>query len=97
MSEKEKIKRDEVLNVISEIETLAGEIFNTINSYDTAVAVRTALETVLKVLPVVGKRYRSVKVVGAILEIAEDGIMFERSYYTGEKYKDITLVSKEEK
>lgn len=100
MSEKEKIKIEETLEVASEIKTLVGEMFSKINSYD-AVAVRTALEAVLEavleVLPVAGKRYRSVEVVGVIVQIEDEGVLFERSYYTAEKYKDITLVSKEEK
>lgn len=96
MSEKEKIKIDETLEVVSEIKTLVGKMFKEIGSYDDAVAVRTALEAMLKVLPVVGKKYRSVKVAGVIVEIVEEGVLFERSYYTKETYKDV-IVSKEEK
>ena len=84
-------------DVVYEIKKLIEKAYDTINSYDDAVAVRTALETVLKVLPVAGKRYRSVEVVGVIVQIEDEGVLFERRYYTGEKYKDITLVSKEEK
>lgn len=93
----EKEKKDEILEVVSEIKALVGEMFGKINSYGSAVTVRTALEAVLKVLPVVGKRYRSAEVVGVIVQIEDEGIMFERSCYTAEKYKDITLVSEEEK
>lgn len=50
MSEKEKLKIEETLEVASEIKTLVGKMFSKINSYDDAVAVRTALETVLKQL-----------------------------------------------
>lgn len=88
-------KIEETLEVASEIKTLVGKMFSNINSYDEAVAVRTALEAMLEVLPVVGKRYRSVKVVGVIVEIVEKGASFERSYYIEETCKDVfTLVSK---
>lgn len=97
MAEKEKIKIEETLEVASEIKALVGEMFSKINSYDDAVAVRTTLETMIKVLPVARKRYRSVEVVGVIVQIEDEDVLFERSYYTGEKYKDITLLSKEEK
>lgn len=110
MPEKEKLKIEETLEVASEIKALVGEMFSKINSYDDAVAVRTALETVLKQIQteplIVGEVYHSVSNgVKLIIERIEEDVLFVRNYYTGETcifdkdvfYSDFTLVSKEEK
>ena len=109
MSEKEKIKIDETLEVVSEIKTLVGKMFSKINSYDDAVAVRTALETVLKQIQteplIVGGIYHSVRGINLIIERIEEDVLYVRNYDTGETCRfdkdvfcsDFTLASKEEK
>lgn len=96
-------------DVVYEIKKLAEKAYDTINSYDDAVAVRTALETVLKQMQaeplIVGEVYHSVNDVKYIIERIEEDVLFVRNYYTGETcifdkdvfYSDFTLVSKEEK